>query len=339
VNSKDSLERRSNKGLMVQSAAILYGGAAALSVLETLTPGGPDTSLASGLVAASLALAILCIGRRLPIIALAAVGPIGAAVIAYALSTTPGAGDGAALYVWPVLWEAYFFGRRATVLIVVWVGFVHALALLSMSPADGYLDRWLDVVVSVGVVGAVIDLLARRNRKLVERLAGEAQIDKLTGLLNRRGFEERAGEELARARRQESSIGLISFDLDHFKQVNDTSGHDAGDRTLIRVGEELRAATRESDVLARMGGEEFVALVPGGVPEARGFAERVRIAMERSTDPDTATVTVSAGVAAELAPASLDRLLSRADAALYEAKSAGRNRTVVDALRVAPSLP
>lgn len=324
---------------MAHSAAIMFGGAAALSVLEALTPGGPNTSLLPGLAAGAFALLVFFGAERLPVAALAALGPIGAALIAYALSTTPGAGDGAALYVWPVLWEAYFFGRRATVLIVVWVGIVHGLSLLSLPTDIGYFDRWIDVVVSVGVVGAVIELLAHRNRELVERLSSEAQVDKLTGLLNRRGFEERAGEELARARRQESSVGLISFDLDHFKQVNDVSGHEAGDRTLVRVGEELRAATRESDVLARMGGEEFVALVPGGVTEAEGFAERVRIAMDRSSDPATATVTVSAGVSAEIAPASLERLLGRADAALYEAKFGGRNRTVVDRRLFTPCLP
>lgn len=329
-----------DKALMVHSAAIMYGGAAALSAVEALTPGGPTTSLLPGVVAGAFALLVLFGAKRLPVAVLAAGGPIGAALIAYALSTTPGAGDGAALYVWPVLWEAFFFGRRATFLMVVWVGIVHGLALLSLSPEVGYFDRWIDVVVSVGVVGAVVELLAHRNRELVERLSSEAQMDKLTGLLNRRGFELRAGEELARARRDGTSIGLISFDLDHFKQVNDVSGHDAGDRTLVRVGEELRAATRESDVLARMGGEEFVALVPGGAAEAEGFAERVRIAMDRSSHPATATVTVSAGVAAELAPASLERLLGRADAALYKAKFGGRNRTVVDSLRrTVPCLP
>ncbi|MGE0067577.1 MAG: GGDEF domain-containing protein [Solirubrobacterales bacterium] len=315
---------------MVHSAAIMFGGAAALSIVEAFTPGGPTTSLLPGLAAVVFALVVLFGAQRLPVASLAALGPIGAALIAYALSTTPGAGDGAVLYVWPVLWEAYFFGRRATVLIVAWVGLVHGLTLLSLPPEVGYFDRWIDVVVSVGVVAAVVELLAHRNRQLVARLSSEAQVDKLTGLLNRRGFEERAGQELARARRDHSSVGVISFDLDHFKQVNDVSGHDAGDRTLIRVGEELREAARESDVLARMGGEEFVALVPGGVAEARTFAERVRAGMEASVDPATLGVTVSAGVAAEVAPADLERLLTRADAALYAAKAAGRNRTVID---------
>ncbi len=180
------------------------------------------------------------------------------------------------------------------------------------------------------MVGGVVELLAHRNRELVTRFKNEAKIDQLTGLLNRRGFVERAGEELARARRESSSVGVVAFDLDHFKAVNDATGHDGGDRTLVRVGEELRAATRESDVLARMGGEEFVALVPGGrIEDTRALAERVRLAMDESADPATRQVTVSAGVTAAVAPADLELLLKGADTALYAAKVAGRNRTVV----------
>lgn len=311
----------------------MFGGAAALSVLEALTPGGPSTDLTPGLIAFVFALTILAIGRRVPVTVLAALGPVGAVLVAYGLATTPGGGDSAVLYVWPVLLEAYFFGRRATFLMVIWVGIVHGLALASLPSGVGYVDRWIDVFFAVAVVGLVTELLAHRNRELVARLASEAQVDQLTGLLNRRGFKLRAGEELARAQRSASSVGVVSFDLDHFKRVNDALGHDAGDRTLMRVSDELRAATRTSDVLARMGGEEFVALVSGGVPEARTFAERVRVAMDTSVDPATRGMTISAGVAAAVAPTDLEALLKRADAALYEAKSAGRNRTVVAAPR------
>jgi len=320
----------SRKRLLVRSAAIMYVGAAALNSVQALTPGGPSTSLLPGIVAAAFALLLLLTARRLPLAALAALGPIGAALIAFALATTPGAGDGAALYMWPVLWEAYFFGRRGTVLIVAWIAVIHGLVLISLPPGDGYFDRWLDVVGSVGVVGGVVELLARGNRELVARLSSEAKVDQQTGLLNRRGFAERAGEELNRARREGASVGVASFDLDDFKAVNDELGHDAGDRALIRVGEELRAATRDSDVLARMGGEEFVVLVPGGgIADTGALAERVRTAMDDSVDPATSRITVSAGVAAEVAPADLELLLKGADAALYEAKSSGRNRTVV----------
>ena len=131
---------------------------------------------------------------------------------------------------------------------------------------------------------------------------------------------------------------MISLDLDHFKAINDSSGHDAGDRALVRVGEELRAATRRSDVLARMGGEEFVALVSGGVDEATAFADRARSAMDASVDPATLGLTVSAGVAVQIAPPDLDSLLNRTDTALYEAKAAGRSRIVVDQSLVVPAL-
>jgi diguanylate cyclase (GGDEF)-like protein len=306
----------------------MYGGAGLLSLVEAVTPGGPHIDPLPSAAALGFAVALAMFGSRLPTQALAALGPIGAAMIAFSLSTSGGAGDGAVLYTWPVLWEAYFFGRRGAVLIVLSIGVVQGLSLLAIP--DGDLDRWLDVFFSAAAVGAVVEVLAMRNRGLLARLAEEAQIDQLTGLLNRRGFEKRAEIEVARTDREDGSLGVVSFDLDRFKRVNDENGHAAGDRTLIRIGRTFRAEMRDTDVLARVGGEEFVALLPGGgVLETRAFAERVRIAFQESSDPSMPPVTVSAGVSVSLAPVQLDGLLKEADAAMYEAKSAGRNRTVV----------
>jgi diguanylate cyclase (GGDEF)-like protein len=306
----------------------MYGGAGLLSLIEVAVPGGPHIDLLPSLAALGFALVLAIVGFRLPTQALAALGPIGAAMIAYSLSRSGGAGDGAVLYMWPVLWEAYFFGRRGAVLIVLSIGVVQGLSLQAIPGGD--LDRWLDVFVSAVAVGAVVEVLAMRNRALVGRLADEAQIDQLTGLLNRRGFEKRAEIEVARTDRENGSLGVVSFDLDRFKRVNDENGHAAGDRALVRIGETFRAEMRETDVLARVGGEEFVALLPGGgLYESRSFAERVRIAFQESSDPSMSPVTVSAGVSVSLAPVGLAGLLKQADAAMYEAKSAGRNRTVV----------
>lgn len=157
------------------------------------------------------------------------------------------------------------------------------------------------------------------------------RVDTLTGLLNGRGFEGRAEIELARASREEKSLALVPFDLDHFKWVNDEFGHEIGDRVLIRLADAFRAEMRETDVIARLGGEEFVALLPGaGVEEARAFAERVREALCAAVEPGTPRVTVSAGATAALAPDGIEGLLKRADMALYAAKSQGRNRAFVD---------
>lgn len=319
----------SRKPAMVVGAAGIFVAAGVLNLVESLVPGGPGLSLLPGALALAFAVLLLLFGRRAPGFVLAGLGPLGAALIGLAVATTNGPGDGAILYIWPVLWQSYFFGRRGAIGIVAWVALVQAAALLYLPAADAYFDRWLDVVVSVAVVAVVVELLSARNRRLVETLVAEARRDKLTGLLNRRGFIERADAELARARREASWLGVASFDLDHFKAVNDRFGHEIGDQVLVKVAELFRAEMRESDVLARMGGEEFVALLPGDrIEDAAALAERVRARLERDHDPALPEVTVSAGVVAAVAPEDLDRLLRDADRALYEAKVTGRNRTV-----------
>jgi diguanylate cyclase (GGDEF)-like protein len=322
---------------MAFAAAAMYGGAAFVALVEVLLPGGSSFSLLPGVAAFCFVVLLLVAGPRLPLPALGALGPIGAALIGYALATTSSPGDGALLYIWPVLWVAYFFGRTASVLIVVWIGVIHALVLISLPPGEGYIDRWLDVTVSVGVVAAVVHALSERNQRLVARLQAEARVDKLTGVLNRRGFEERAAVELARALRERASLAAVSFDIDYFKRVNDEWGHDAGDRVLTHLGAVLRANTRGGDVVARLGGEEFVALLPDADERrARRYAERVRDDFSAGDDLGVSRVTVSAGVTAAVAPTSVDELLQVADSALYAAKRAGRDRTVVNDRSSAP---
>jgi diguanylate cyclase (GGDEF)-like protein len=158
--------------------------------------------------------------------------------------------------------------------------------------------------------------------------------DPLTGLYNRRYLDETIGRELPRARRQGHPIGLILVDLDHFKRLNDTHGHNAGDFVLARVGELLREMTRGGDIACRLGGEEFALVLPGASIEiARKRAERVRqeleaLSLEFEGKP-LGPITLSAGVAA-LQPhqQSWAQVMRNADAALYGAKQAGRNRVL-----------
>jgi diguanylate cyclase (GGDEF)-like protein len=319
-----------SKKAMAYSAAGMYGGATFVGIVEGVLPGGDQFSMAPSFIALGVVALLLLWGPRLPIAAMAALGPIGALLIGVAIATTNGHGDGAALYAWPVLWESYFFGRRGAITIVAWVGIVHAVALTATPAGVGYVDRWLDVMVSMTVVGGVTDLLSARNERLLQRLAGEARIDGLTGLLNRRGFVEAAKAEMSRARRSRSPLGFVSFDIDHFKAINDEFGHDTGDRVLARLGQIFREQTREGDLVGRMGGEEFVVLlVDSGVEQSLEYAERMRAAFAVEA-PGLPLATLSAGVTATTVAVELQPHLQLADAALYAAKRGGRDQSVVD---------
>ena len=182
-----------------------------------------------------------------------------------------------------MLWSTFFFGCRGAITIVACVGVAHALTLLVLPEASSYPGRWVDVMVSVSVVSAVVLALASRNDVLLSQLDDEARTDALTGLLNRRGFDERAALELARARREHSSIAIAVLDLDYFKRINDEWGHEIGDRVLAHVGALIAAQSRGIDVTARLGGEEFVVLLPGcDNAEAAAYTERVRVALAAS---------------------------------------------------------
>ncbi|HSN91028.1 MAG TPA: GGDEF domain-containing protein [Anaeromyxobacteraceae bacterium] len=158
-----------------------------------------------------------------------------------------------------------------------------------------------------------------------------ATADALTGLPNRRAFEEALAREVARARRAGTPLGLLLVDVDHFKRVNDERGHPAGDEVLRAVAGRIASAARAGDLVGRVGGEEFALALPGaGAADAREAGERVRA---RVADGPVAleggdlAVTVSVGVASlGEPPEEGPDLVARADEALYRAKRAGRNR-------------
>lgn len=159
----------------------------------------------------------------------------------------------------------------------------------------------------------------------------QASTDALTGLLNRRGFESKMAFALTLARRNTRPLSLITVDVDHFKRVNDTYGHEAGDNVLRCLSNTLQERLRSCDVIARVGGEEFFALLPDTDLEgAQTIAETLAGAMREHRDPVVGQVTISAGVAT-LCGSTCDTadLLRRADLALYEAKGQGRDRVCV----------
>ena len=172
------------------------------------------------------------------------------------------------------------------------------------------------------------DLLARTERAGLR--------DGLTGAFNRRWFDHRAPQVVAQAQGAGDPVSVVLIDIDHFKKINDTYGHPAGDAVLVEVSKQLRQRFRRNDEVARYGGEEFVVLLPGVGAEAAGrAAERVRQALALTGVPvDQGRVvrfTVSAGVAALQPDDSVSALISRADAALYLAKAQGRDRVVCPA--------
>ncbi|MCA0177666.1 MAG: GGDEF domain-containing protein [Proteobacteria bacterium] len=179
-----------------------------------------------------------------------------------------------------------------------------------------------------------IALVALVTRRLTRQLEYASHHDDLTGLMNRRRIAQRLDEEFVRQARYPQSHGLLAIDVDHFKRVNDAWGHPTGDKALKAVADCLRQASRGSDSVARVGGEEFWVLMPHITAEdAEQAAQRIVVAVRALRLPGVTTdlrITVSIGVAVA-APSGDDpeALLHRADAALYRAKEAGRDRVVV----------
>jgi len=170
----------------------------------------------------------------------------------------------------------------------------------------------------------------KKNLDQLRELSGK---DELTHVYNRRRFMEHFGKEFSRAKRYKHPLSLVLFDVDHFKDINDRWGQQAGDRALVQITAIMQNAMRSCDLIGRYGGAEFTLLLPH--TNANGAArstERVRKKIEATVIPDSDSslrVTVSAGIAAypENQATNIEELLARADEALYRAKANGRNRT------------
>jgi diguanylate cyclase (GGDEF)-like protein/PAS domain S-box-containing protein/putative nucleotidyltransferase with HDIG domain len=177
-------------------------------------------------------------------------------------------------------------------------------------------------------VFADLAALAVANASARETLARQATTDPVTGLANHRAFHEKLREEIVRARRHDRQLNLVLLDLDHFKQVNDTYGHPAGDRALREVARRLRGQARDSELIARIGGEEFAWLIPEA--DAQGAyqaAERGRRAVNERPFDGIGRLSISAGVAALTPELDHSGLVHCADRALYWAKDGGRDST------------
>ena len=176
----------------------------------------------------------------------------------------------------------------------------------------------------VAVIETLQDISERK--KLEEDLARLATIDSLTGLCNRHRFNELLKQEVARARRYHTPLSLIMFDLDYFKNVNDTYGHAVGDQVLQDVADVIRENVRATDWVGRWGGEEFLVLCPEATEkDAVSMAEKLRALVESHIFETVKSITISCGVTRFKAHDSVDAFVSRADDGLYKAKDKGRN--------------
>jgi diguanylate cyclase (GGDEF)-like protein len=317
----------------------LFAGGALLTLVAMVAPHSPQSDIVGSwvvILCSAVVSGVLWLGRdRLPRWVLFAAIAIGTLMISSGIYINGERDGGAAAlnevyYVWPVVFAAYYFPVRALVLEILLVAGCYAGMLAIIDPGPIAVTRWLIVVTMLAGVGGLISRLQARVDDLVSRLSETARRDVLTGLLNRRGFEERFEAELARATRAERPVALILCDLDHFKAVNDRLGHPAGDAALLRVAGILERVGRRSDTVARFGGEEFVFIVPDADAEqAHELAERARTSLERSFAGDPVPLTASFGTVSFPADGTTaDSLLANADRALYAAKHSGRNRSL-----------
>jgi diguanylate cyclase (GGDEF)-like protein len=225
-----------------------------------------------------------------------------------------------AFYMLNIAFATVAFGRRMGVTAALLSVATLAVVDLTSGQVQRPLTEW---PLFLAVLLSLVAILIRINR-----LQQDALIDAVTGLRNHRYFQVRLRDELQRTDRTSRPTGLLIFDLDNFKGINDRFGHAVGDYVLSQVSRVLEGNARSSDVVCRYGGEELAVILPEtSLTEAALVAERLRLAVERRNDRPGPAVTVSAGAASyPEAAGHIDGLIGAADAAMYSAKRAGKNR-------------
>ena len=259
-------------------------------------------------------------GRRPPVPYALLVLPIAAAIV-LSLATQGVIG---AFWCYPVVLFFYFvLGRGMARLCSVGLMLVATVAVYHYVSVRVTVRFAASLVLTI----VVIDIIQSIIRNLQRRLVDQAITDPLTGAFNRRHMETRLAEAVESGRRRNAPAALLLIDIDHFKHVNDRQGHKAGDRVLQGLVRLLRGRARRVDHLFRMGGEEFVLLLPDTTEEAAlGVAEALRKAIAQAPLLDRTPVTVSIGVGGVRPDDTVESWLKDADGAMYAAKERGRNR-------------
>ncbi|MBI4944590.1 MAG: GGDEF domain-containing protein [Actinobacteria bacterium] len=313
------------------AAAAFLLSAAALIYLSLAVPGyiRRDWAAAFALTGVPcIALGALLVRRgrlgRAGMVGVVLFGDVAIVLSGYASTDRHGTTAGALLSL-PTLFTGTFLPPRwLKVQIAIAAGCAWAINVLVPAELGVHVIRTAVLVVACSCPSAIVVLLRRQLDRAVVT-------DPLTGLLNRRGLDAAFPSAVARARRSGLPVAVLLADVDHFKLINDELGHQAGDEVLRTVAAATAAAVRAEDVAVRFGGEELAVVLVAPADQVRAAAERIRRAVEQVDALRPVTVSIGAAWAAPDLddPDLLDTLVRLADARMYEAKRAGRNRTVL----------
>lgn len=324
-----------DRSFIVRWFAYAYGFCATV-VLLSLPFTGERVSSPVGITASTVLtyglVGVMLVGRqRLPVWFLQGLPFVGTAVVtAILLSTAPGTtGAYAFLYFVVALAAFYWYGLVTAVAQLVAVVLAYAVTVAWRDVGDGGIYL-LVFAGTLTLAGGLLMVLRARTDRTITALGRQAATDPLTGLLNRRGWEQRLDEELERARRGGRPFTIAFADLDGLKRVNDESGHAAGDAALARFADRIVRSKRLIDSAGRLGGDEFALVLPD--TDATGAltgVNRVRASAQEAFAQAGLPLSASFGVADYPATATtITDLMEAADAALYEAKASGGDRVV-----------
>ena len=333
---------RTDRGVMARTLMYPFAIGGTLALVAAGGAGSHDLLrfAASAAVCWSAAALLLAAYDALPEWAFTSLCAVGTGVLLWTVYADGAGGQAVAPLLAVPAAYGMFFLRKAE------AGAIGALA------AGGYIAAALagpglpagNVVVTavgIGAAAALVGMQRANANRLIWRLSDAAVTDALTGLMNRRGFQELIETELERARRSGQPLSLMIGDLDHFKALNDRFGHGAGDRALERLALILDTAKRRIDTAARIGGEEFAVVLPDSDHHAAYIlAERMRREVRETFMYEPYELTISLGVATFPAHGtSVEALVAQADEALYAAKALGRDRTMVYSDELQDSVP